>query len=147
MLERRQRVDAGREAPATTDHPHHEDATDMKLEEMVDAEKRALAALVRVMVGVDGEYSAAESAGLAKTADYLGEEEFWQLLNEVGHQHLDEGVLEDWSRTVERPEAREAIYGILFGIAAAGSIVDDEGKMLDWLAETWELKTEAEPET
>ncbi len=119
----------------------------MKLSEMELTEKQALAALVRVMVGVDGEYSAAEVAGLAKTAEYLGEEEFWQLVNDSGHQHLDEGILAARARAVERPEAREAIYGILFGIAAAGTVAGDEGKMLDWLAEAWELKTSVESES
>ncbi len=119
----------------------------MKLEDMVDAEKQALAALVRVMVGVDGEYSAAEMAGLAKTAEYLGEEEFWELVNDVVHQHLDEEVLAARVRAVERPEAREAIYGILFGVAAAGTVAGDEGKLLDWLAEAWKLKTSLESDS
>ncbi len=119
----------------------------MKLEAMVDAEKQALAALVRIMVGVDGEYSPAEVAGLAKTAEYLGEDEFWELINDVGHHHLDEEVLAGRARAVERPEAREAIYGILFGIAAAGTVAGDEGKLLDWLAETWDLKTSVDSES
>ncbi len=118
----------------------------MKLEEMHDAEKQALAALVRVMVGVDGEYSAAEMAGLAKTAEYLGEDEFWQLVNDAGHQHVDQKVLDALAGAIERPEAREAIYGVLFGVAAAGTVEGDEGKLLDRLAETWELETSVDSE-
>ena len=118
----------------------------MQLSEMQDAEKQALAALVRVMVGVDGEYSAAEMADLANTAEYLGEDEFWQLIGDAGHQHLDQEVLDARAAAVERPEAREAIYGILFGVAAAGTVEDDEGKLLDWLAETWGIETSVETE-
>ena len=114
----------------------------MKLDQMTDGEKQALGALVRVLVGVDGKYTPAEFAGLQKTADYLGEDEFWQVVNDSGHRHLDPEL----AGAVERPEAREAIYGVLFGIAAAGTVIKEEGKLLDWLAETWQLATETEAE-
>ncbi len=113
----------------------------MKLDQMTDGEKQALGALVRVLVGVDGEYSAAEVARLQKTAEYLGEDAFWELVNDSGHRHLDQDALAALAKAVEGPEAREAIYGVLFGIAAAGTVVKEEGKLLDWLAETWELET------
>ncbi len=115
----------------------------MKLDQMNDSDKQALGALVRALVGADGAYTAAEIAGLQKTAEYLGEDEFWQLLDDTGHHHLDEAGLGARAKAVERPEAREAIYGVLFGIAAAGTVVVEEGKLLDWLAATWELETAA----
>ena len=118
----------------------------MKLEQMTDSEKRAVGALVRMLVGADGEYSAEEFAGLQKTAEYLGEDAFWEQVNDSGHRRLDEATLAELANAVERPEAREAIYGVLFGIAAAGTVVDDEGKLLDWLAETWGLETGNEVE-
>ncbi len=118
----------------------------MKLDQMTDSEKQALGALVRVFVGVDGEYSAAEVARLQKTAEYLGEDEFWQVLDDSGHHHIDREVLKTRADEVERPEAREAIYGVLFGVAAAGTVDGEEGKLLDWLAEAWELETTADPE-
>ncbi len=118
----------------------------MKLDQMADGEKKALGALVRVLVGVDGQYSAAEVARLEKTAEYLGEDEFWQLLDDSGHHHLDEEALAGLAMAVERPEAREALYGILFGIAAAGTVVGEEGKLLDWLAESWGLETRTDDE-
>ena len=118
----------------------------MNLEQMTDREKQALGALVRVLVGVDGEYTAAEVGGLQKTAEYLGEDEFWQLVNDSGHRHIDQDVLDELAGAVDRPEGREAIYGVLFGIAAAGTVVDEEGKLLDWLAETWGLETRTSDE-
>ncbi len=113
----------------------------MNFEQMTDSEKQALGALVRVLVGIDGEYTAAEVAGLQKTAEYLGEEEFWKLLEDSGHRHLDREVLAEMAGEVDRPEGREAIYGVLFGIAAAGTVVDEEGQLLDWLADVWGLET------
>lgn len=116
----------------------------MKLEQMTGSEKQALGALVRVLVGVDGEYSASEVAGLQKTAEYLGEDEFWQLVNESGRQHIDRDIVAELASAVERPEGREAIYGVLFGIAAADTVVDKEGELLDWLARAWGLETTLE---
>ncbi len=116
----------------------------MNLDQMTDAEKQALGALVRVLVGVDGEYTAAEVARLQKTAEYLGEDAFWELVNDSGHRHIDQDVLARLAGAVDRPEGREAIYGVLFGIAAAGTVVKEEGKLLDWLAETWDLETRTE---
>ncbi len=118
----------------------------MKLDQMTDEEKQALGALVRVLVGVDGEYSPAEVAGLQNTAEYLGEEEFWQLINDSGHRHLDEDALGKLANAVDRPEGREAIYGVLFGVAAADTVGGGEGKLLDWLAESWGLETRTDDE-
>lgn len=117
----------------------------MKLDEMQDAERLALGTLVRVMVGVDGEYSAAEAAGLQQAATDLGEEQFWALLAEAGGRHVDDDVVEAQVKAVDRGPAREAIYGVLFGIAASGSIVQREGRLLDWLAQAWGLEPAAEP--
>lgn len=111
----------------------------MKLDEMQDAERQALGTLVRVMVGVDGEYSATEAAGLQQAAAELGEDQFWALLDDAKGRHVDDGVVEAHAKAVERAAAREVIYGVLFGIATAGSIVQREGRLLDWLAETWGL--------
>ena len=112
----------------------------MKLEEMTAPEKQALRSLVRVMVGVDGSYSPEETATLQTAAAELGKEEFWELVSGSGEQELTLDLVQERARKVERSEVRETIYGILFGIAAAGSIVSDEGRILDWLAEAWSLE-------
>lgn len=113
----------------------------MKLSEMTDDEQQALGSLVRVIVGVDGKYSPEESAGLQQAAEELGEEEFWQLMDDAGHQRHTEDIIKGQARAVARKEARETIYGVLFGIATAGSIVGEEAAILDWLAGTWSLET------
>ncbi len=117
----------------------------MKLSEMTDLDKRALATLVRVIVRVDGKLSPEEAAALERAAENLGADEFWQLLDESGHHDLTEDVIKAEARAVEGQEARQTIYGVLFGIATAGSIVVEEGWILDWLAETWGLETGVGP--
>ncbi len=47
---------------------------------------------------------------------------------------------------LQRREARETIYGVLFSIAAAGSIVSDEGSILGRLAEIWGIETTTAPQ-
>ncbi len=112
----------------------------MKLNEMTDGEKQALGSLVRVIVGVDGEYSSEESAGLDQAAAELGEGEFWEVVRAAGRERHTEEIVRAQARAVERPEARETIYGVLFNVAASGAIVREEGQLLDWLAETWGLE-------
>ena len=115
----------------------------MKLSDMTDVEKQALGSLVRVIVGVDGKYTPEESADLQQAAEELGEDDFWQLVDAAGHQHHTEDIVKDQARAVERKEAQETIYGVLFGVATAGSIAREEGDFLDWLASTWSLETPA----
>jgi len=50
------------------------------------------------------------------------------------------------ARAVERREVRETIYGVLFSLATAGSVVGEKAKLLEWLATTWSI-TDSDPET
>ena len=117
----------------------------MKLSDMTASEKQALGTLVRVVVALDGEYSIDESDQMQQAATELGEEEFWDLLRATGRQPHSEAIVKAQTREVERQEARETIYGVLFDIAAAGSIVAQEDQLLDQLAKTWNLKPAAAP--
>ncbi len=59
----------------------------------------------------------------------------------TSRQHHTEDLVKDEARAVSRSEAQETIYGVLFRIAIAGSILREEGDLLDWLAGTWSLDT------
>ena len=110
----------------------------MKLEEMNPAERNALGALIRLIVRVDGEYSEDEASGLHAAASELGEDAFWELLNESS-ENDGESAARELARLVDRQEAQEQIYGTLYTIALAGSIEARETALLDWLADTWKL--------
>ncbi|MEM7354593.1 MAG: hypothetical protein AAF657_27545 [Acidobacteriota bacterium] len=114
----------------------------MKLSDMNDAERNALGTLVRLIVALDGDYSPAESDRVKAAAAELGEDDFWQAIQAAGQQHQDDDVVTTQANAVERQEARETIYGVLFGIAAAESIVSREGHVLDQLATAWSLEPE-----
>ena len=113
----------------------------MKLDDMNADERLALGSLVRLMVGADGRFSPGEDASLQQAAEHLGEDLFWQAVEEAGHLDSDDEPVKARAQAVERQEVRETIYRTLFEIAAAGSIVDAEGRILDWLSEAWSLES------
>jgi hypothetical protein len=117
----------------------------MKLSEMTEPEKKVLGTLVRVMVGADGQISPAEYAGLQDAADELGDDEFWQVVNDAGTHSLDEDEARAEAAAVDRKEAQTAIYEVLFGIAAAGTVAGQEGKLLEWIADAWDLGAPSAP--
>ncbi len=112
----------------------------MKLSDMTDAEKKVLGTLVRVMVGADGRISPAEFAGLQDAADQLGADEFWDVVNDAGTHSLSEDEARAEAAAVDRKEAQTAIYGLLFGIATAGTIAVQESDLLEWVKDVWGLE-------
>jgi uncharacterized tellurite resistance protein B-like protein len=109
----------------------------MNLNEMTEPERHALGTLVRRMVGADGVTSDDESAGLQQAAEELGADDFWTLVREGAGERDPDEVVEARARAVSRREAQETIYGVLFSIAAAGSIMGGEASLLTRLAEIW----------
>ena len=120
----------------------------MKLSDMTDHERETLGTLIRLMVGADGATSPEESSDLQKVAAELGEADFWALVRQTRGQSYTQDAVQSQARTVERKEVQQQIYDVLFGIAAEGSIMDNEGRLLGWLGETWGIDTgalDAEP--
>ncbi|MEE8523842.1 MAG: hypothetical protein V3T72_07910 [Thermoanaerobaculia bacterium] len=115
----------------------------MKLSEMTESEKKVLGTLVRVMVGADGRISPAEYEGLQDAAKELGADEFWEVINQAGSHSIAEEEARAEAGAVDRKEAQTAIYGVLFGIAAAGTIAVQESSLLEWVADTWGLERAA----
>lgn len=115
----------------------------MKLSDMTAAEKKAFGSLIRVMIGADREFSDAEASHLASFARELGPDEFRQMVEEAGGHPLDESEVKAEVQSVTRKEVQETIYGVLFGIAAAGAIDVRESRLLDWVTEIWDLDTMA----
>lgn len=115
----------------------------MKLSDMTAAEKKVFGSLVRVMVGADSSYSDDEMAGLESIAAELGEDEFWEMVSAAGGHALDEDEVKSEAGAVDRAEVRETIYGVLFNIAATETIAVQESRLLEWLADVWDLDRSA----
>ena len=104
-------------------------------------EQLALVGLVRLMIRLDGEFSEEERALLDDLVDDLGEETFAALAEEVGEKMQDEDAVKYYAARVERREAQEQIFELLYAMAVPGSIVPAESALLDWLKEQWKLES------
>ena len=113
----------------------------MTISEMTDDERHTFGALVRAMVGADGSTSLEESGDLHDTARQLGSDDFWSLIRDTAGTDHEAETIQARANSVVRREAQETIYGVLFSIARAGSIVGREAALLDRLATTWSIKS------
>ncbi len=109
----------------------------MNYTELDPKERLALAALVRLMVRMDGEFTPAEVRAVSDLAREIGATSFWNMLNEAGSMEMAEvAALVD---EVERTEVREWMYGVLLGLAAVDGIDEAESELLAWLMDAWSL--------
>ncbi len=115
----------------------------MALDALDHGEKLALVGLVRLMIRLDGEFSEEERAMLDDIVDELGEAEFDKLAAEVAEKMQTEDQVRYYAERVERKEAREQIFEVLYALAIPGSIVAAESALLDWLRDRWGLETSA----
>ena len=111
----------------------------MMISEMTDDERHTFGALLRAMVGADGSTSPEESADLKAAANQLGADEFWSLMRETPGTDYPPDAIRRRAAAVERQQVQETIYGVLFSLATAGSVLGEEAKLLDWLATTWNI--------
>jgi uncharacterized tellurite resistance protein B-like protein len=112
------------------------------LDQLTDQEGLALIALAREIVSLDGRLPDAEREALDNVAAELGPERYDALLEHSNRLTGTDEELEEIVGAVERPAAREAIYGALFDLASTSSIDPAELELLDWLAEVWELEVD-----
>lgn len=111
----------------------------MKLSEMTGGEQDALGSLICLVVGADGATSPEESSGLQEVAVELGEDDFWTLVRKTHAESYSRDAVLAQARAVERKDAQQQIYNVVFSIASEGSIMGDEGQLLGWLANTWDI--------
>jgi hypothetical protein len=110
----------------------------MTLAELEHHEQVALLALLGLMARLDGQATGDEVAILNRIMTELGSEAFESAAREAAQFPDGESILMS-AGEVTRPEAREVLFELLFEMAVKESIVEREAKVLDFLAETWEL--------
>lgn len=117
-------------------------------ETLTESERLTFGALLRALIRLDGYATHEEQAVVhsvvgdllptppgADVADVLA-----ALLERSAERYPDDAAARAAAETVTRPEAREAIYGALYEISAAGTITSGESQVLDWLAERWQIR-------
>jgi hypothetical protein len=114
----------------------------MTLAELEHHEQVALLALLGLMARLDGQASGDEVELLNRIMTELGRDAFENAAREAAQLPDGEAILMT-AGEVTRPEAREVLFELLFEMAVKESIVEREAKVLDFLAETWELPQRA----
>jgi hypothetical protein len=107
-----------------------------RFDELTPTEQRALVGLVRLMVRMDGEFTAAEVMAIQSLARELGATSFWAAMTEATTMEM--GDLEALVGEV-RHEVRDWMYGVLVGLAAVDGIDVAESELLEWLMQAWQL--------
>lgn len=126
-------------------------------ERLTASEALILAGLLRQLIRADGHFTDPERLALAHVSNQvivtespsatgdgaspLGEDALYAKIDEAAQAYASEDALRKAAFTVTRPEARAAIHALLFEVAASDTISVGEARVLDWLAEIWELET------
>ena len=103
------------------------------------SDQLALAALLRLLVRLDGKFSQEEQSALEEIALVYGEKTFWQMMDEAGRKLPDEDSIKRQALVVTEPGARELIFGCILGVAQADSVQGREQGLLEWLRAEWQL--------
>jgi hypothetical protein len=110
----------------------------MTLDDLSQSEQVVLLALVGLMARVDGNVSQDELELLERIADEIGETRF-EAARDAAAALVDNAAILREARQVERPEAREIIFELVYDIAVRDTIAESEGALLNELAALWKL--------
>ncbi|HJL18766.1 MAG TPA: TerB family tellurite resistance protein [Sandaracinaceae bacterium LLY-WYZ-13_1] len=101
-------------------------------------EQLALGGLLRVLIRLDGRFTPAEEAQLARVGEELGgADDLRAVVARSAEVLADDAAIRDVARQVERPEARLLIREALEAVARADTIHPAEQSLLDWCDELW----------
>lgn len=110
----------------------------MTLDDLSQPEQVVLLALVGLMARMDGSVSQEELDLLEQIADEIGPKRFEAARDAAAALDDSKAILQAASE-VQRPEAREVIFELVYGIAVRDTIAESEAAMLNELAALWGL--------
>ena len=111
----------------------------LPLKEIGPQDQVALAALLRLMVRLDGRFTEAEQEALGDLALSMGERRFWQVMDEAAQRLPDEAAIRDAAIQVTDQSAREVLYLALVRVAESDVIQSTEAGLLAWLRQQWSI--------
>ncbi|MEZ4227278.1 MAG: hypothetical protein R3B13_40450 [Polyangiaceae bacterium] len=115
------------------------DHDSLPLKELGATDQVALAALLRLMVRLDGRFTDAEQEALGDLALSMGERRFWQVMDEAAQRLPDEESIRAAATGVTDQSAREVLYVALLRVAESDVIQATEAGLLAWLREQWAI--------
>ena len=114
----------------------------VELSDLRGDERLALVALLKVAVVADGSVSDEEVEEIGDVVEAFGEREYRELVDEVSRRFQSQDDLKTFLETIERPEARELIYGFFLEEAAPEALRGRESELVAWLADAWKIEVE-----
>jgi uncharacterized tellurite resistance protein B-like protein len=111
----------------------------MDVSGLSESEQTVLLALVGLLARADGRLSQTEVSTLDELRRVLDPERFLRIRDEAAALADDEAIL-NAARAVTRPEAREAIFGMLYEMAIPDTIDPSEVAILERIATLWGLE-------
>jgi hypothetical protein len=116
----------------------------MELPDLNQDERTALVGLMKLIVMSDGEVSEDELEDVEGLVAAFGDEGYQRTLDTFEKRFQDEESFKKFLKTIGRQEARDLIFGTVLEGAGEGALDSAETGLLDWLAQTWNVKIEIE---
>jgi len=116
----------------------------MELPDLNQDERTALVGLMKLIVMSDGEVSEDELEDVETLVEAFGDEGYQQTLDTFEKRFQDEESFKKFLKTIVRQESRDLIFGTVLESAGEGALDSAETGLVDWLAQTWNVKIEIE---
>jgi hypothetical protein len=110
----------------------------MTLDDLSQPEQVVLLSLVGLMARMDGTVSKDELELLEQIADEIGEKRF-EGARDAAANLADGAAILQAAASIDRLEAREVIFELVYGIAVRDTIAESEAALLNELAALWGL--------
>jgi hypothetical protein len=114
----------------------------MELPDLNQDERTALVGLLKLIVMSDGEVSEDELEHVETLVEAFGEDGYQRTLDAFEKRFQDEEGFKKFLKTIGRQEARDLIFGTVLESAGEGALDSAETGLVDWLAQTWNVKIE-----
>jgi hypothetical protein len=118
----------------------------MELPDLNLDERTALVGLMKLIVMSDGEVSEDELEHVETLVAAFGEEGYQRTLDAFEKRFHDEAGFKQFLQGIGRQDARDLIFGTVLEGAGEGALDHAETSLLDWLAQTWNVKVEIQQE-
>jgi hypothetical protein len=118
----------------------------MELPDLNQDERTALVGLMKMVVMSDNEVTEDELEHVEILVAAFGEEGYQRTLDAFEKRFQDEPSFRKFLKGIGRQDARDLIFGTVLESADEGALDHTETSLLDWLAETWNVKIEIQDE-
>lgn len=120
-------------------------------ETLTETERLTFGALLGALIRMDGYTTPAGQEDVVRRVakDLLPSDPNTDIADAVGallersaERYRDAEAVRASANAVTRQDARDAIFGALYEVSAAGTINSGESQLLDWLKARWDIRVE-----